>query len=38
MSNNISQRAIKPFAIGRKNFLFSFSRDGAESSAAYFTP
>ena len=38
MSNNISERAIKPFAIGRKNFLFAFSRDGAESSAAYFTP
>ena len=23
MSNNISERAIKPFAIGRKNFLFA---------------
>ena len=38
MSNNISERAIKPFAIDRKNFLFAFCRDGAESSAAYFTP
>ena len=38
MSNNISERAIKPFAIDRKNFLFAFSRDGTESSAAYFTP
>ena len=37
MSNNISERAIKPFVIGRKNFLFSFSKDGAESSATYFT-
>ena len=38
MSNNISERAIKPFAIGRTNFLFAFSGDGAESSAADFTP
>ena len=37
MSNNISERAIKPFVIDRKNFLFSFSPDGAESSAIYFT-
>ena len=37
MSNNISERAIKPFAIDRKNFLFAFSSDGAESSATYFT-
>lgn len=38
MSNNISERAIKPFAIDRKNFLFAFSAEGAESSAAYFPP
>lgn len=37
MSNNISERAIKPFVIDRKNFLFAFSRAGAESSATYFT-
>ena len=37
MSNNISERAIKPFVVDRKNFLFAFSRDGAESSAVYFT-
>ena len=37
MSNNISERAIKPFVIDRKDFLFAFSGDGAESSAIYFT-
>lgn len=37
MGNNISERAIKPFVIARKNFLFSFSKNGADSSAVYFS-
>ena len=37
MSNNISERAVKPFVIDRKNFLFSFTENGAESSAMYFS-
>ena len=37
MSNNISERAVKPFVIARKNFLFSFTSNGAKSSAIYFS-
>ena len=37
MSNNISERAVKPFVIDRKNFLFSFTENGAGSSAMYFS-
>lgn len=37
MTNNISERAIKPFVIARKNFLFSFTKNGADSSAIYFS-
>ena len=37
MSNNISERAVKPFVIARKNFLFSFTSNGARSSAIYFS-
>ena len=37
MSNNISERAVKPFVIARKNFLFSFTKNGADSSAIYFS-
>ena len=37
MSNNVSERAVKPFVIDRKNFLFSFTENGAESSAMYFS-
>lgn len=33
IDNNISERSAKAFAIGRKNFLFSFSERGAYSSA-----
>ena len=33
ISNNRSERAIKPFVIGRKNFLFSKSPRGATASA-----
>lgn len=37
MTNNISERAVKPFVIDRKNFLFSFTKNGADSSAIYFS-
>lgn len=33
ISNNRAERAIKPFVIGRKNFLFSKSPKGAQASA-----
>ena len=37
MTNNISERAIKPFVIARKNFLFNATCDGASSSAIIFS-
>ena len=36
MTNNISERAIKPFVIDRKNFLFSNTQNGAQSSLVFF--
>jgi transposase len=33
ISNNVAERSIKPFVIARKNFLFSDSVAGAETSA-----
>jgi len=35
--NNACENAIRPFVIGRKNWLFNQSPDGAESSAGMFT-
>jgi hypothetical protein len=37
LSNNIAERAIRPFAIGRKNFLFSDTPKGAHASAAIYS-
>jgi transposase len=37
LSNNISERAIKPFVIARKNFLFSNTEIGADSSTILFS-
>lgn len=37
LDNNISERAIKSFVIGRKNFLFSDTVRGAEASAAIYS-
>lgn len=37
IDNNTSERAIKPFVIGRKNWMFSNSMQGAEASAAIFS-
>ena len=33
IDNNLAERAIKPFVIGRKNYLFSKSPKGASASA-----
>ncbi len=33
LDNNRSERSIKPFAIGRKNWLFSYTPNGATASA-----
>ena len=37
LDNNISERCIKSFVIGRKNFLFSDTPRGAEASAAIYS-
>lgn len=33
LDDNLAERGIKPFVIGRKNFLFSDTPRGAEASA-----
>lgn len=35
--NNRAERAIKPFVIGRKNWLFSNTRSGAKASAILYS-
>ncbi len=37
ISNILIENAIRPFALGRKNWLFSASVDGAKASAMYFS-
>jgi len=37
LSNNLAERAIKPFVIGRKNWLFANSQKGATSSAVIYS-
>lgn len=37
LSNNRVENVIRPFAIGRKNWLFSHTADGAEASAAIYS-
>lgn len=36
-TNNLSENAIRPFAVGRKNWLFSSSVDSANASAVVYT-
>lgn len=36
-SNNLSENAIRPFTVGRKNWLFCDSSDGAQASADVYT-
>ena len=37
LSNNLSENAIRPITVGRKNWLFCDSVDGANASAICFT-
>ena len=37
MDNNLIENAIRPFAIGRKNWMFSVAPRGAESSALFYS-
>jgi len=37
LSNNLAENSIRPFCIGRKNWLFSESTKGAQASAAIYS-
>ncbi len=37
IDNNLAERSIKPFVIGRKNWLFSNTASGADSSARLYS-
>lgn len=37
ISNNLAERSIRPFTIGRKNWMFSGSPSGAKASAAIYS-
>jgi len=37
ISNNLAENAIRPFVVGRKNWLFCDSVKGAESSAIVYS-
>jgi transposase len=37
IDNNLVENAIRPFVVGRKNWLFSGSPDGAKASAAFYS-
>lgn len=37
MTNSLDERTIRPFTVGRKNWLFSTSTKGAEASAAIYS-
>ena len=37
LSNNLAENAIRPFTVGRKNWLFSDSQRGAQASAICYT-
>ena len=37
LDNSIAERSIKPFVLGRKNWLFAGSEDGARSSCLLFS-
>ena len=37
ISNNRAERSIKPFVLGRKNWLFSNTPNGAKASAIYYS-
>ena len=35
--NNIAENAIRPFVIGRKNWLFAYSNEGAKTNACFYS-
>ena len=37
LSNNLTENSIRPFTIGRKNWLFSGSPEGAKASATVYS-
>ena len=37
LSNNIAERAIRPFAVHRKNWLFADTQAGAKANATYYS-
>ncbi len=37
LDNNLVENAIRPFAVGRKNWLFSYHADGANASAFFYS-
>lgn len=37
LSNNRAERTVRPFAVGRKNWLFSNTPKGADASAAIYS-
>lgn len=37
ISNNIAENSIRPFCVGRKNWLFADTPKGAEASAAVYS-
>ena len=37
LSNNLSENAIRPFTVGRKNWLFCSTPEGAHASAVAYT-
>ena len=37
MTNSLDERTIRPFTVGRKNWLFSTSTKGAEASVAVYS-
>ena len=37
LDNNVAERAIRPLAVGRKNWLFVGSEGGAEAAATFFS-
>lgn len=37
ISNNLAERSIKPFVIGRKNFLLANTPNGAQGSAVIYS-
>jgi len=37
LDNNLAENAIRPFVVGRKNWLFAGTPEGAEASAAMYS-